>query len=150
MPALGFGLSLVGGVIIAGFQLEGEDGVTITVCTTIPRSFQLESEDGVTITVFTTVPRSFQLEGEDGVTITVFTTVPRCFHRVHRLDSIPLLPLRRCASVCSSACIFRVLLLLSVGPAVTRLMYFSLLRLIVLTPLCFSSFISRGAPRQRA
>jgi hypothetical protein len=33
MPALGFGLSLVGGVIIADFQLEGEDGVTINVFT---------------------------------------------------------------------------------------------------------------------
>jgi hypothetical protein len=41
-------------------------------------------------------------------------------------------------------------LLLSVGLAVPRLMYCSLPRLIVITPLWFPPFISRGAPRQMA
>ena len=31
MPVVGFGLSLDGGVIIAGFKLEGEDDATIIV-----------------------------------------------------------------------------------------------------------------------
>jgi hypothetical protein len=35
-----------------------------------------------------------------------------------------------------------------VGPAVPRLLYCSLPRLIVLTPILFPSFITRGAPRQ--
>jgi hypothetical protein len=53
------------------------------------------------------------------------------------------------------ACILQVskvkkCVLLSVGPAVPRLMYCSLLRLIVLTPLWFPPFLSRGAPRQMA
>jgi hypothetical protein len=40
--------------------------------------------------------------------------------------------------------------LLSVGPVVRQLMYCSQPRLIVLTPLWFPPFISRGAPRQMA
>jgi hypothetical protein len=45
---------------------------------------------------------------------------------------------------------FSRLFVFCVGPAVTHLMYCSLSKLIVLTPLYFPSFISRGAPCQPA
>jgi hypothetical protein len=77
---------------------------------------------------------------------------PFCFYRSHCSHYLP-----RYRTVCvQKAAIYQLnftvfmYLFLYVGPAVPRLMYCSLPRLIVLTPLWFPPFISKCAPRQMA